>query len=226
MALGANSTHSKQTPALGSLEPCSQRLGIKLHPPVETALAPPGPQPQANNTNFWDTLNSSTSHLRIQSHPPAPKWASTSFGTLCNPQAAMLGAATLPTPNPKQNSMPTLDLGRLSSAIIHLRIPALPHPVSQHEPLGPARFHNQLHHDSALPTSVQQPPHKAGPGKQPDWGQSRLPGGPTVVSPPQEGPMQPTEGALLEHMALGPEGSALLRFIGISYKLTSQRSGN
>ena len=140
MALGANSTHSKQTPALGSLELCSQRLGTKLHPPAETALAPPGPQPNPPESQhqLWDTLNSSTSHLRIQSHSPAPKWASTSFGTFWNPQPAMSRTATPPTPNPKQNSMPTLGLGRLSSAIIHLRTQLCP----TSEPalaLGPTR---------------------------------------------------------------------------------------
>ena len=40
--------------------------------------------------------------------------------------------------------------------------------------LGPLEFHNQTHHDPALPTSGQQPPHKLGPRNQPDQGPARL----------------------------------------------------
>ena len=156
MALGANSTHSKQTPALGSLEPCSQRLGTKFHPP-------PGPQQQAN-TSFeipW-TLQLATSGssptLQPQSGWAPALWHS---GTHSQPCQELLHSQ--PKPQTKQHANTRSRKTRLCNH--PPQNPALPH---QWASISPGTWVPQPAASWLGPTSVQQPPHKAGPGKPPD----------------------------------------------------------
>ena len=63
-----------------------------------------------------------------------------------------------------------IDLGSLA-----LQPPTLETGSAHHWPslsLEPLGLHSQPPHDSVLLTSGQQPPHKAGPDNQPDWGDS------------------------------------------------------
>lgn len=107
--------------------------------------------------------------------PSSPKVGEHQLCDTLEPIASHVRNCYTPNPNPKQNSMPTLDLGRLGSAIIHLRTQLCP----TSEPalaLGPG-FHNQLHHDLALPVSSSLHT-RQGLANHQIRGQSRLPGGP------------------------------------------------